>query len=47
MPKLSNKIDNKYDEQFIVVQTTIEANKQDIKANKKYFDDNWWRSYNT
>ena len=29
----------KYDDQFIVMQATIEANRQEIKANNKYSDE--------
>ena len=39
MPKLSNNMDNKSYEQFIIIQSTIEANKQEIKYNKQYYDE--------
>ena len=29
MPKGGNKMDTKYDEQFLIIQSTIEANKQE------------------
>ena len=32
-------MDNKSDEQFIVMQATIESNKQDMKYNKQEYDD--------
>ena len=38
MPKGRNKINKNSNEQFIVMQYSIEANKQDIKSNKKDSD---------
>ena len=32
-------MDNKSDEQFLLVQDSIEANKQEMKSNKQYSDD--------
>ena len=32
-------MDNKSDEQFLIIQAKIEANKQDMKANNKDSDD--------
>ena len=32
-------MDNKYDEQFIITQDTIEANKQEMRSNKKDSDE--------
>ena len=31
IPKVSNKMENKFEEQFILIQTTIEHNKQEMK----------------
>ena len=31
-------MDNNYDEQFIIMKAEIEANKQEMKSNKKYYD---------
>ena len=39
MPKVINKMDNNSDEQFIIMQDVIEYKRQDIKANKKGYDD--------
>ena len=39
MPKVSNKMDNKYDENFIVLQAAIEDNKQEIKSKNQHYDD--------
>ena len=39
MPKLSNNMDNKADEQLIITQSTIEANMQEMKSNKQDSDD--------
>ena len=38
MPKLSNKMDNKSDEKFIITQAAIEANKKEMKYNKQDSD---------
>ena len=38
MPKVANRIYNKSDEQFIIVQATIEANKQYMKSKKQGSD---------
>ena len=35
MPKGINNMDNKSDEQFIIMQATIEANKKEMKSNKQ------------
>ena len=32
-------MDNKSDEQFIILQSTIESNKQDMKSNKQESDE--------
>ena len=32
-------MDNKSDEQFIITKASIEANKQEIKANKQGYDE--------
>ena len=32
-------MDNKSDEQFIIMQATIESKKQEMRANKQYSDD--------
>ena len=39
MPKGSNNMDNNSDEQFIIMQSTIESNKQEMKANKQHSDE--------
>ena len=39
MPKVSNKMENKSDEQFIIMQSVIETNKQEMKDNKKDSDE--------
>ena len=39
MSKLTNKMENIYDEQFIIVQAAIEYNKQEMKANKQDSDE--------
>ena len=38
MPKVSNNIDKKYNEQFIIMQAEIESNKQDMESNKQDSD---------
>ena len=35
MPKGSNNMDNKYDKQFLIMKSTIEANNQEMKPKKK------------
>ena len=35
MPKRGKKMDNKSDEQFMIMKTTIKYKKHEIKANKK------------
>ena len=47
MSKVSNNMDNKYDEYFIITKYTIEADKHDMKTNKQKFDDKCWISQNT
>ena len=39
MPKISNKMYNKSEEQFIIIQASIEANNPDIKSNKQESDE--------
>ena len=39
MPKGSNKMENKSDEQFIIMQAVIETNKQEMRDNKKDSDE--------
>ena len=39
MPKGINKMDNKYHEQFITMQASIEVNKKEMKYNKQDSDD--------
>ena len=39
MSNLTNKMENIYDEQFIIVQAAIEYNKQEMKANKQESDE--------
>ena len=39
MPKISNKMYNKYEEQFIIIQDSIKANNPDIKSNKQDSDE--------
>ena len=39
IPKESNKMDNKSDEQFIITQATIEANNQEMKAKNQDYDE--------
>ena len=39
MPKGINKMENRSDEHFIIMQAANEVNKQDMKANKKDSDD--------
>ena len=38
MPKLINKTDNKSDEQFIIMKSAIEFNKQEMKSNRQDSD---------
>ena len=35
MPKVSHIIYNKYDEQFIIMQYTVECNNKEMKTNKR------------
>ena len=35
MPKGGNKIDTKYDDQFLAIEATIEANKKEADKNHK------------
>ena len=39
MPKLFNNMDSKSEEQFIVMQDIIEANKEEMKSNKQDYDE--------
>ena len=39
MLKLINKMENKSDNQFIIMKGAIEANKQDMKSNKQDSDE--------
>ena len=39
MPKGGNKMDTKSDEQFLVIEATIEYNKQDFDKNHKKTDE--------
>ena len=39
MKKGINNMDNKSDEQFIIMQAATEANKQEMKSNKQYSDE--------
>ena len=39
MPKLTNKIENKYYEQFIIIKTAIESNKQEMKSKNQDSDE--------
>ena len=39
MKKVSNSMDNQSYEQFIIMQATIESNKQEIKINKQDSDE--------
>ena len=39
MPKGSNKMDKKSNEQFIIIKAAIDSNKQEMKSNKKDSDD--------
>ena len=39
MPKVSNKMENNPDEQFIIIHSVIETNKEEIKANKQDSDE--------
>ena len=39
MKKVRNKMDNKSDEQFIIIQSVIESNKHYMKSNKEDSDD--------
>ena len=39
MPKRRKNIDNKSDEQFIIMQAAIESNKQDMKPNKQDYEE--------
>ena len=32
-------MDNNSDEQFVIMQSTIESKNQEIKANKQYYDE--------
>ena len=40
MPKGGNKMDTKYDEQFLAIESTIEDNKQEADKNKQEDDNN-------
>ena len=37
-------MENNSDEQFIIMQAAIEANKQDMKSNKQDSDEKWHNS---
>ena len=39
MPKRSNTIDNKCVEQFIIMRSSIEENKQEMKSNNQESDE--------
>ena len=39
MTKGSNKMENNYNEQLIIMQAAIEVNTQDMKANKQESDE--------
>ena len=39
MPKIGNTIDNKYVEQFIIMKSSIEENKQEMKSNNQDSDE--------
>ena len=39
IPKVSNKTEKNYDEQFIIMKSSIEANKQEMKPNKQDSDE--------
>ena len=38
MPKGSNNMDKNSDENFIIIQTAVDSNKQEMKSNKKDSD---------
>ena len=46
MTKVSKKTEIKSDEQFITIQAEIESNTQDMKANKKDYDEKTKNSQN-
>ena len=44
MPKGSNNMENKSDENLIIMQAAIESNKQEVRANKQYYDEKMIKS---
>ena len=44
MPKVSNNMDNKSDEQFIIMQAAIETKKQEMRFNKQDSDEKMKKS---
>ena len=39
MPQVANKMENNYDEKFIIMQSADEYNKQEMKSNKQESDE--------
>ena len=39
MPQVANKMENNYDEKFIVMKAADEYNKQEMKSNKQESDE--------
>ena len=39
IPKVTNKMENRSDEKFIIMQATIESNKQEMRSNKQDYDE--------
>ena len=39
MPKIRNKMEKNYYEQFIIMKSAIETNKQEMRSNKQYSDE--------